>query len=291
MIAVSPRQLEVFAAIAALGSVRGAADQLGLTQPAASMALAELERLLGAPLFDRRRRRLHLNEHGRALLPKARDIVERLRDLVAPDAMPSDAPLAIGASNTVGNYLVGDLLGGFVHRHPGARLRLRVGNTAEIVAAVLDFSLDVACIEGPVSNAELEGIPWREDELVVCVRPDHRLADRKRLRAGDFEGERWILRERGSATRGLFEQAASRALGAIDVALELGQSEAIKQAVTAGLGIACLPRVAIGDAVAAGRLVPLRTPFLPLRRTLSLIVHRGRHRGATLRAFLDQALA
>ncbi|GAA0722183.1 LysR substrate-binding domain-containing protein [Dokdonella soli] len=288
MLAISPRQLEVFSAIASAGSVRAAADQLGLTQPAASMALAELERLLGAPLFDRQQRRLRLNAHGRELLPRAREIVERMRELGgrAADAEPRGM-LAVGASNTIGNYLVGELLGGFVAACPAVKLSLRVANSAEILAGVLDFSLDIGCIEGPLEHADVERIAWRRDELKVCVRTDHPLARRRRLRAADLVGQRWILRESGSATRSIFEDASRGVLGPLDVALELGQSEAIKQAVIAGLGIACLPGAAIDEAIAAGRLVALRTPFLVLERTLALIVHRARWRGATLRAFLE----
>lgn len=289
MIAISPRQLEVFSAIAAAGSVRAAADQLGLTQPAASMALAELERLLGAPLFDRQQRRLKLNEHGRALLPRAREIVERLRELGSA-AEPGGA-LAVGASNTIGNYLVGDLLGGFVAGFPRVQLSLRVANSQQILAGVVDCSLDIGCIEAPVVHADVELIPWRHDELRICVRPDHPLARRRRLRAEHLAGQRWILRERGSGTRTVFEQASRDRLGPLDVALELGQSEAIKQAVIAGLGIACLPSAAIADAVASGRLVALHTPFLVLTRTLALALHRTRYRGTTLRAFLESCRA
>lgn len=287
MIAISPRQLEVFAAIVAAGSVRAAADQLGLSQPAASMALAELERLLGVPLFDRHQQRLRLNEHGRALLPRAREIVERLHDLVgAVDGDADGGTLAIGASNTIGNYLVGDLLGGFVAAQPGVKVALRVANSEEILAGVLDFGLDVGCVEGPLEHADVERIEWRRDALRVCVRADHPLARRKRLRADDLRGQRWILRESGSATRALIEIATREALGPLDIALELGQSEAIKQAVIAGLGIACLPEVALADAVATGRLVALHTPFLALERSLALLLHRARWRGPRLRAFL-----
>ncbi|MET0226754.1 MAG: LysR substrate-binding domain-containing protein [Dokdonella sp.] len=289
MIAISPRQLEVFSIIAAAGSVRAAADQLGLTQPAASMALGELERLLGEPLFDRQQRRLKLNEHGRALLPRAREIVERLRDLGTATA-PGGA-LAVGASNTIGNYLVGDLLGGFIADHPAVRLSLRVANSQQILDGVVDCSLDIGCIEAPVVHAEVDLIPWRHDELRVCVRADHALAQRRRLRAEHLAGQRWILRERGSGTRTVFEQASRELLGPLDVALELGQSEAIKQAVIAGLGIACLPSAAIADAVASGRLVALHTPFLVLTRTLALALHRTRYRGTTLRAFLENCRA
>ncbi|MBN8726494.1 MAG: LysR family transcriptional regulator [Xanthomonadales bacterium] len=287
MIAISPRQLEVFCAIAGTGTVRAAAAQLGLTQPAASMALAELERLLGAPLFDRRQRRLRINEHGRRVLPRAREIVERLRQLDDPGG--AAATLAVGASNTIGNYMVGELLGDFVAAHPAVHLSLRVANSAEIARAVLGYDLDVGCVEASATHPELEQIPWRRDELVVCVRADHPLARRKLVRAADLRGQRWILRELGSGTRSTFENATREVLGPLQVALELGQSEAIKQAVLAGLGIACLPRVAMTDALTSGQLVALRTPFLTLGRSLSLLLHRSRWRGAALQAFLAAA--
>ena len=108
------------------------------------------------------------------------------------------------------------------------------------------------------------------------------------VRPKDFAGERWILREPGSATRSLSEQALAKLPPPRGV-LELSQTEAIKQAVVAGLGIACLPEVAIRDAVATGQLVALATPFLALQRTLSLLVHRKRYRGAALAAFLRMA--
>ncbi|MBB3225678.1 DNA-binding transcriptional LysR family regulator [Luteibacter sp. Sphag1AF] len=288
MIGISPRQLEVFVAIAREGSVRAAAEQLHLSQPAASMALAELERQLGAALFAREKGRLRLNTRGRETLPLAQELIERFAELEgrAGGAMTSLAgELRIGASNTVGNYLVGDLVGPFTAAHPGVSLRLGVANTARIAEGVLEHVYDVGCVEGPVTHASLETRPWRDDSLVVCVRPDHRLAGRQRLRRDDFAGERWVLRERGSATRALSERALADLPEGTTV-LELDQSEAIKQAVIAGLGIACLPAVAVVDALAAGRLVTLRTPFLDLRRTLSLVLRRSRYRGALVDAFL-----
>ncbi|HVB84285.1 MAG TPA: LysR substrate-binding domain-containing protein [Rhodanobacteraceae bacterium] len=293
MIGISPRQLEVFAAVATHGSVRVAAEQLHLTQPAASMALAELERRLDIVLFDRAQRRLHLNARGRALLPLAREVLLRLQEIERHDSsatMTLSGELRIGTSNTVGNYRIGELLGSFVAAHPQVAVRLTVGNTAAVLAQLRDYVLDAACVEGTVADAALETIPWREDALAVCARPDHPLARRKRLRAANFAGARWILREPGSATRVLAERALAQ-LPAGETVLELDQTEAIKQAVVAGLGIACLPAVAVRDSVAAGRLVMLATPFLELRRTLQLVVGRGRYRGALLDAFLAAARA
>lgn len=290
MINVSPRQLQVFAETVAAGSLRGAAERLHLTQPAASMALAEMERLVGAPLFDRLRGRLRLNPRGRELLPLAQELLERHAEF-ARAAAGAGGPLAgelrIGTSNTVGNYRVGELLGDFVRAEPQVAVRLRVDNTGAIAAALLAHDLDVACVEGPVLDPELDVLPWREDALVVCAPPGHPLARRRRLAAGDFAGAAWVIREPGSATRAQTEQVLAR-LPATGRRLELSQVEAIKQAVAAGLGIALLPEVAVRDAVDAGRLRALRTPFLKplLQRRLSLLLHRRRYRGALLEAFL-----
>lgn len=288
MLGLSIRQLEVFVAVATTGGVRQAADQLHLTQPAISMALGELERQLGAALFDRERGRLRLNAQGAEQLPLAREILERLGDMQRRhrDARGAlEGELRIGASNTVGNYLVGELLGPITAKHPMVALHLTVDNTRDITRMLLDHTVDIACVEGPVHHAQLETLPWRNDALVVCAAPAHPLAQRARLQARDFADARWILRERGSATRSLTEQAMT-ALPPGRILLELGQIEAIKQAVIAGLGIACLPYAATLDAVATGRLRVLRTPFLQLDRRLSIVLHRSRYRGTLIEAFL-----
>jgi DNA-binding transcriptional LysR family regulator len=289
MINISPRQLQVFVQVALHGSVRVAAGHLHLTQPAASMALAEMERQLDAPVFARERGRLRLNARGRELLPLAQELLERHAEF---SRRGSDGPatlageLRIGASNTVGNYRVGELLGAFVRAHPQVAIRLRVANTEAIAAGMLDHSLDIGCVEGPVAHPLLEVRPWRDDLLVVCAPPDHPLARKRALKPSDFAGARWVLREPGSATRATSERVLSQ-LPAGETVMELDQIEAIKQAVIAGLGIACLPAIAVTDALATGKLKALKTPFLDLRRKLSLLLHRQKYRGALLDAFLE----
>ncbi|MGC1549329.1 MAG: LysR family transcriptional regulator [Rhodanobacter sp.] len=289
MINISPRQLEVFVQIALHGSVRAAAERLHLTQPAASMALAEMERQLDAPVFARERGRLRLNARGRELLPLAQELLERYAEFgrrgTGGGAVLS-GELRIGASNTVGNYRVGELLGDFVRAHSQVAVRLRVANTDAITAAMLDHSLDVGCVEGPVTHPLLEVRPWRDDSLVVCAPPDHPLARKRGLKPDDFAGARWVVREPGSATRTTSERILAQ-LPPGQTVLELDQIEAIKQAVAAGLGIACLPEVAVTDALATGRLKALKTPFLDLERKLSLLLHREKYRGAVLEAFLQ----
>mgnify|MGYP003582343395 CR=1 FL=1 len=288
MIGISIRQLEVFVAISATGSVRAAAERLFVTQPAVSMALAELERQLSTTLFDRAHGRLRLSPRGTEMLPMAQEIMERLREMVRQtDDQPLTltGELSLGASNTIGNYLVGELLSPFMTAHPAVALKLSVDNTEAIISDVLEHRVEVGCIEGPVNHPKIEVLPWREDSLVVCAAPSHPLVQYRRLHPTFFAGEKWILRERGSAMRVLAEQALT-SLPPGEIILELGQVEAIKQAVIAGLGIACLPYAATIDSVAAGRLKILNTPFLDLHRRLSLILHKSRYRGALINAFV-----
>lgn len=295
MINISPRQLQVFVETVAAGSLRAAAGRLHLTQPAASMALTEMERLLGGPLFDRARGRLHLNARGRELLPLARELLERHAGFAQAATGAGGAltgELRIGTSNTVGNYRVGELLGEFVRAAPQVAIRLRVGNTDDIARALLEHEIDVACVEGMALPPGLDCLPWRDDALLVCVPPGHPLARRRSLKAADFADASWVIREPGSATRLLTEQVLGR-LPPPRARLELSQTEAIKQAVAAGLGIALLPKVAVHDALGAGRLCALKTPFLQpfLQRRLSLLLPRGGYRGGLLEAFLRATIA
>lgn len=289
MLGITLRQLEAFVHIAATGTVHAAAQRLHLTQPALSMALAELERQLDTPLFNRERGRLYLSARGKELLPLAQEIIERTLDMQHQATSLSKTlggELRIGASNTIGNYLVGDLLSGFIQKHPKVSLQVSVENTQDIVKRLLDYSLDVGCVEGPIHHPQLLLKHWRDDELVVCAAASDPLAELKVLVPENFLGAKWILREPGSAMRTLAEQALNT-LPPGEILLEFGQVEAIKQAVIAGLGISYLPEAAIKDAVAVGRLVKLHTPFLHLHRRLSLVMHKSRYQGAVLNAFLD----
>lgn len=290
MIPFSIRHLEVFTAVAATGTVKAAANTLSITQPAASMALSELERQINTPLFDRLRGRMQLTTKGKELLPQAQEILERLAELhhsAQFDTSQLRGELRIGTSNTVGNYLIGDLLNGFIKSHPLVSLHVEVANTELIVRSLLEHKSDVICVEGPVHHPELSSQIWREDSLYVCAAADHPLAHKKNLTKEDFAGVNWIMREHGSASRALTELAIAE-LPRGNILLELGQVEAIKQATMAGWGLSCLPKAATTDAVKAGRLVLLQTPFLQLKRYLSLAVHQSRYQGHVLQTFLQK---
>lgn len=285
------RQLQIFVAVAEHGSTNAAAAQIPLSQSATSAALGELETLLGTQVFDRIGKRLLINESGRALLDDARaalDAAAQIERRFGAGATP--ALIRLGASTTVGNYLMPARIAALARQHPQARVELRIGNTRAIVEAVLRREVDAGVIEGPCHEDALEVAPWQEDPLQLVCAPDHPLArlpdgcDRAQLRAAC-----WLLREPGSGTREAVEQALLPHLDGFAQSLQLGSSEAIKQAAAVGLGVTCLSASAVADLVALGRLVVLRTDLPPLRRTLYRVRQRGKRESAALAALLDVA--
>jgi DNA-binding transcriptional LysR family regulator len=288
MLRTTLRQMEVFVATAQKGNVTHAAATLGMTQSAASMALADFENQLGTKLFDRIGKRLSLNDEGRGLYAKAVEILERSQELESwsQQALRA-ADLRLGASSTIGNYLLPQLIGKFSAAWPGSRVQLEVGNTRHVIEAIRHFGIDVGFVEGPCLDPEIEPIFWQQDELAICAAPTHPLALREGLDAEALRGAQWILRERGSGTREVVEQLLTGQLGEIRLGMELGGSEAIKRAVESGMGISCLPRIVLTGAVERGNLVILETPFLRLTRAFHILLHKQKYRTAGILGLLS----
>ena len=267
------RELEVLVAVADAGSVTQAASQLAMTQSAASQALATLETQLSVQLFDRIGRKLILNENGRLLLPNARAMLDTAR--AAEQLFEGTAALRLGASTTIANYLLPQALAKFLHGYPTAKIELEVANTSDIVSSVASFAVDVGFIEGACHHQDLLVTPWASDELVVFVGHQHPLAHKK-LTLSDLADAPWILRETGSGTRTEIERLLLPQLGALPVTMEIGNSEAIKHLVAAGLGISCLSRKVIADQLAQGSIVQVNAPLSQLQRTLFRITHKDK---------------
>ncbi len=271
---ISLRKLEIFVNVATLGSVTGTADKLLLSQSAVSMALADLESRYAGPLFHRRGRKLIVNDRGRLLLPLARESLRQAAEFERLLTLSGNEPagrLLIGASTTIGNYLLPLLMADFPHRYPQAQVAMQVGNSEIIATALDDGELDLALIEGPCHIGQLERTDWRVDELVVICGKDHSWAAGKPVAKSELLEADWIIRERGSGTREVFEQALELPLSRLASVVELGHTEAIKKAVEAGLGVSCLSRLAVRRELDQGWLVAVNTP-LKLFRTLSLLL-------------------
>ena len=285
---ITLRQLEIFEKVATTQHVTKAGELLLISQSAVSMAIAELEHMAGAPLFERRGRRLLLNDRGRYLLPEAREVIRRTRTIerVLNDSLEKPAGvLRVGASTTIGNYLLPSLLGEFARLYPGAKALLTVGNTQQIETAVINSELDLGLIEGPCHLASLNAKPWRQDELVVIVGKEHPWSGAGFASAQMLAEAPWIMREKGSGTREVFESAISREGIEISISLELGHTEAIKRAVEAGLGVGCLSRLAVQRELDNHWLIKVETP-LDLRRNLIILTRNYKYQTKLLEACL-----
>ncbi len=282
------RQLQIFLAAAHFENITRAADSLSMSQSAASSALKDLELQFDIQLFDRVGKRLQINELGRLIRPRAEALLERATELEWALARHEEiGPLKVGATLTIGNYLAVSIMARFMEKQPDAKVSLEVGNTSSIASKVANFELDIGLIEGEEYHPDLNVVPWRGDELVVFCSPSHPLAKKSQLDDTDLLEATWILREIGSGTRQTFERALHGLLPDLHILLELQHTEAIKRAVEAGLGIACLSKISLEDAFRRGSLVPLLVPHRDLRRSFYFILHKHKYRSAGIEHWMD----
>ncbi|HHQ4525750.1 LysR substrate-binding domain-containing protein [Aeromonas veronii] len=280
------QQLKVFATIARYGNLGLAANELCLSKGAVSQSLQELERQLSTPLFDRIHPRLQLNNEGRLLQPAAEELLTRMQDienLFSPDAEPS-GQLRLGASQTIGNYLLPTLLASS-KQELGLPPKVTINNTHLLCHALANFELDMALIEGENHHPDLLAEPWLQDEMLVVAPPGHPLANKKELSLSRLGGETWVLREAQSGSREQFIQQIQPELPRWQPGLELNTLEAVMLAVEKGLGISFISRLAASDRLADGRLIalPLSRRF---PRQLSLIWHKQKYHSTSLRHFI-----
>jgi DNA-binding transcriptional LysR family regulator len=281
---ITLRQLEIFSAICQEGTITQAARRIGLSQAAASQALAELENQLQRRLFDRNGRRLRQNAAGSELLPGAIEVLDRVRDIERGAGTPS-LNIRLCSSLTVGNYMLPSFIGRFAKRHPGARFQMEIGNTERVVASVRRFESDAGWIEGHARDPQLHSFPWREDRLAIIAAPNHPLAGRRATAAALAEAS-WVLREKGSGTREVFEEAIAGKFYLLRVPAELGGIGAVKRAVMAGVGLSCISRSTIELELKARQLALVHAPWLDLHRQITLLIHRQKYADRGLRQFL-----
>ncbi|WP_029523973.1 LysR family transcriptional regulator [Polaromonas glacialis] len=303
------RQLQIFTAVARSGSTTAASLQLALSQSATSAALNELERLLSLRLFDRAGKRLLLNDNGRALLPRALAMLDGAAGIeqMSRNGVAQAQSLRIGASTTIGNYVLPGLLGQFLEGRPqdestAWHSKVMIGNTQAVCDEVAAYALDIGLIEGPCHQACLAVTPWLKDELVVVSSGQNARAgcSSARLPAGRkpekitlqaLRERVWLLRETGSGTREATDQLLLPHLQSYRRSIELGSSEAIKHAAAQGLGVACLSQWAVSDLIESARLQRIKTTLPRMTRQCYLVVHRDKQPTPALRRFMAQALS
>jgi DNA-binding transcriptional LysR family regulator len=288
---ISLRQIAIFDAVARTGSVSRGADEIALSQSAASAALKELEDGLGVTLFHRHGRALSLNENGRRLQPMARSLLAQAREIerISPDADLSGV-LRIAAADCFDDDALGRVCAAFLRRHPQAQLKLERVGWQQVLDRVDQMSCDLGFVPAPCNRPGLTFTPVVQDELVVFCAPGHRLAGVAGVSIADLAAERWCLRQVGSAGRHHLTMALGAASNGISIALETSCNATLKSAVRAGLGLGCLSRGAVAAELEDRRLVALDLPDLPLRRLFGVVTPARTYRDALQAAFRSLAI-
>ncbi len=279
------KQLKLFVAVARGENVSRGAAVVFLSQPAASMALKELELQVGQPLFDRIGKKLLLNDHGRQLYPKAMALIEQLQLLEQtfkrPNA-PLSGTLRIGTSMTIGNYVMPTVIARFMTAHPQVKLIQKVANSETIIHEIEKFALDIGFIESECYAKNLFSHQWGGDDLIVFAAAGHVLAQQVKVSLAELEQAAWVVREPGSGTR----EALEKCLTLRNIHLEIGSTQAIKYLVQTGPYLGCVSRYALSQEFIEQGLVEIRLPTGVIKRDFLRVMHKDKFHSQLIEAFL-----
>jgi DNA-binding transcriptional LysR family regulator len=288
-------QLRIFVAVADRRHVTQAAAALGMTQSAASAAIAALEARYAARLFDRVGRGIHLTETGRLLLPQARSVLDQVavaRAVLEDRAGEATGTVAVAASQTIASYWLPRRLSAFRAAHPGVELDVVIGNTREVEAAVVEGTVNLGLVEGPTQHpALLRRVIDHDRPLLVVAAGQPPLPQLAPGRL-DLRAISWVIREEGSGTRHVLEDLAQReglGLDELKIFLVLPVNEAVREAVEAGAGATIISEHVVASAVAAGKLRAIPIDLPP--RDFTLVRHRGRHLGFAQSVLFEHLVA
>ncbi len=291
---MADRRLQVFHAVAKHLSFTKAGEALCMTQPAVTFQIRQLEEHFNTRLFDRAHGRICLTPagvvafaHAERILALTAELESALRDMGGQVA----GPLMIGASTTIADFLLPQILGEFKATHPGVAPSLFVGNSETVQERLRERDLDIGFIEGDSYLPALAGERLCSDELQVVCAPGHPLAGRRSVAASALVEHAYLSREQGSGTREVIDHYLKRAgiePGALHVVMEATSPEALKGLVAAGMGFAIVPRVSVEKEVRLGLLV--RIPLSPpLTRQLTAVYPRERIQSGLVGAFVQFA--
>ncbi|WP_371378209.1 LysR substrate-binding domain-containing protein [Thalassotalea aquiviva] len=267
------KQLAVFDAVADSGSVSMAADKLALTQSATSMALSQLEKLLGRPLFVRQGKQMALTTWGNWLRPKAKNLLQDAQqiDMGFFEQHLLSGELTLGASQTPAEHLLPELISIIDNDFPEIRISFKVQSTQNVIKGLLDFKYDMGIIEGRCDDNRIFQEVWCKDHLTVVCATHHPYAKREKISLAQLEQAKWVLREPGSGTRSIFDSSISPFISDLDVWREYDHVPVIRTMVANGLYLSCLPFLDVEKFIAAGQLIALNVAELKMERTLSFI--------------------
>ncbi len=283
-------QLRSFQAVAREGGFSKASKALYLTQSTISMQVAALEKELGVKLFQRLGRRVVLTDAGEVMLGytfRILSLFEASRRSMTDFRGLARGELRVGASLTIGNYLIPEVLGEFRRRHPGVRVVLEIAPTSHIAEDIGSGNLDAGLVEAEVDDPDLSVGSFFVDELVLIVGPQHAWTRRESVSIAELAAEPFIDREPGSGTREIVRQRLADKGVMIHPVLEMGSPEAIKSAVRAGLGVAIVSRLTAELELRNGLLAVVPLEGISMTRPFLLLRHRSVNPSPSLSAFLE----
>jgi DNA-binding transcriptional LysR family regulator len=285
-------QLRIFVSVAEREHMTRAAEALSLTQSAVSGAISALENRHGVALFHRVGRRVELTENGRSFLEDARAV---LRSAAAADQALCElrelrrGAINIHASQTTASYWLPERLARFKARHPQIKISVSIGNTTQVISAIVDGAAEIGFVEDAVRVSELTAWPVHQDQLTIVVHAKHPWTKLRRpLNAAEIASTEWVMRERGSGTRAVFEDALRREgirPEDLRICLELPSNEAVRAAVEAGAGAGAMSHAVVRSGLASGQLAAMR--FRPIERPFLALMHSQRRASFALREFIE----
>jgi DNA-binding transcriptional LysR family regulator len=280
--------LRSFIAVADTGSITAAAEQIGITQPALSRRLAQLEGHLGTELLMRGRRGAQLTELGRLVEAEARAMVgryDRLRETVASHQRLEGGTVRIGGGATAVSFVLPEAIAAFRTAHPQVRFQLREAGSSEVADDVIAGRLELGVVTLPVRERDLTITPLITDRIVLVARQDHPLARRRRLRVSDLADQPFVAFEAGSALRQIIDSRLRTAGVEVNVVMELRSIPAILRMVTTTGNLAFVSRLGLE---VGGEVIELAVPGLKIERRLAVVSRRGVQLSPAASAFRER---
>ena len=286
------RQLNIFESVVRHLSYTRAAEELHLTQPAVSMQVRQLEESVGLDLFEQMGKSLYLTEAGHELFRYCQNIAEQLRDaedLFACMKNLNHGRLSISVASTA-NYFAARLLANFSRQYPEVRLSLDVTNRQGLISQLKGNDCDLAIMGKPPEGLDVSGDAFMDNPLVIIAPPDHPLSQQTNISLQALAEEPFVVREQGSGTRNAIERFFATHNMQLNIAAEMSSSEAIKQAVAAGLCLGIVSVHTLELEFATERLTVLDVEQMPILRHWYIVHRREKRLSPIARAFYDYVL-
>lgn len=286
------RDLEIFLAVAKRLNFTRAGEDIHLSQPSVSVRIHQLEERLGVKLFEQLGKKISLTDAGQTLEPYARRAVAAIDDArraIEEVKGLERGDIRIGASTTPGMYIVPHIIAQFKRQYPSIELHFSIKDTIQIEEDVLSNEIDFGFVGGHLVNADIEAVDWCSDELLLIVPPNSLLTEKREIALKDLAKEKFIFREKGSATQAILGKCLQRAKLNVNAVIELNNPEAVKRAVQSGLGIAFISKFAVQAEIKANMLRALKVKGLNISRELKIVYRKDKHLGRAARVFIRMA--